>query len=145
MKLMITGHRKAKLAMYDNVRIEEVIKEELAKRDFFVGLSGMADGVDLWFASACIDLKMPLHCYIPFDSQDEYMSDKDKKFRQLLMAKSFQVYKRRNSVMVMDCESAIVVWDGNKGGTNNCFQQLLEHKKPVTWINPITCKVYNIS
>jgi hypothetical protein len=39
--------------------------------------------------------------------------------------------------MVEKCNYGIIVFDGNKGGTHNVFQQMVEKHKPFTWINPV--------
>lgn len=46
--------------------------------------------------------------------------------------------------MVEKADTGLVVWDGNKGGTHNVFQQLVEKKKPFVWINPVNEKFYEI-
>jgi hypothetical protein len=101
----------------------------------------MASGVDLWFCECCLTKGIPYLAYIPFEGQELLMSPEDAALRDTLINKSSKIKKIRNSAMVEDCEVAIVVWDGNKGGTHNCFQQLIEVKKDIWWINPVKEKV----
>jgi uncharacterized protein with von Willebrand factor type A (vWA) domain len=39
--------------------------------------------------------------------------------------------------LVEHCDIGIVIWDGNKGGTHNVLQQLVEKSKSFYWINPV--------
>lgn len=140
MKCLISGHRKSKLQSYDLDWIKEKITWSLldmAQYEHVIGLSGMADGIDLMFCEALLYLEMAYHCYIPFDGQDEYMSEEDKARRTSLIDNSYKVFTNtKNSKMVADADAGIIVWDGNKGGTHNVFQQMLENKKSFVWIEP---------
>lgn len=141
MKVMISGHRKSKLANYDidwiKEQIESVVLAWKADGVHVIGLSGMADGIDLIFCQILLDASFGYHAYIPFHEQDEYMSKEDKKWRRDLINKAYmEMYGVRNSTMIDNCDEAIVVWDGNKGGTHNCFQQLIECGKEFVWIEP---------
>lgn len=145
MNVLISGHRLSKLKNYNIDWIKSGIKEYLSKlsqNQFVMGYSGMADGIDLWFCEICIDLKIPYTCCIPFEEQDEYMSGSDKNLRKDLIQNAAKVIKCKNSIMVEKADFGLVVWDGNKGGTHNVFQQLLESKKSFYWLNPISEKVY---
>ena len=141
MKIMISGHRKEKLLNYDCEWIKAAIKNILAglkaEKGFIKGYSGMASGVDLWFCEICKELNMPYAACIPFEEQRETMEAEDRLLRDELIGLASEVLHVRNSYMVENCDSAIVVWDGNKGGTHNCFQQLVESKKDFWWVNPV--------
>jgi uncharacterized phage-like protein YoqJ len=73
------------------------------------------------------------------------MSTEDKARRDSIISKAWKVYSARNSQMVENADCGIIVWDGNKGGTHNVFQQMLEKKKPFYWIEPNNKKVINVS
>lgn len=141
MKIMISGHRKEKLLNYDCEWIKNAIREFLVnterEKGFIKGYSGMASGVDLWFCEICKELNMPYAACIPFEEQRETMEAEDRLLRDELIGSALEVLHVRNSYMVENCDSAIVVWDGNKGGTHNCFQQLVESKKDFWWVNPV--------
>jgi uncharacterized phage-like protein YoqJ len=62
--------------------------------------------------------------------------------REELLAGAVEIKKVKNSWMVEHCDTAIVVWDGNKGGTANVVQQLVEGKKNFYWINPVAKVVW---
>lgn len=141
MKVLISGHRESKLVNYDLEWIVKNINNIIYENPAIIGLSGMADGIDLLYCQLLIKYRRGYHCYIPFDKQDEYMSDSDKTWRQNLIKSSWGIKKAKNSQMVNDCDYGIIVWDGNKGGTHNVFQQMLEAKKSFWWIEPNNQKV----
>lgn len=148
MKLLITGHRRKKLEDngYDFIWIENSIGEILEEiKGFKISLicyAGMADGVDMMFCNMCNLLELPYIACIPFEGQDEYMNDADKLLRKQQIASAKEVKNVKNSWMVEHCDSGIVVWDGNKGGTHNVVQQLVEKKKNFYWINPVSKVVW---
>lgn len=146
MKLVVTGHRLKKLESYDlgfiQFAIDDSIRELKTNHGISLAYSGMADGVDLWFCQACQWNQIPYIACIPFESQDEYMSDEDKQLRTTLVESAASVKNVRNSWMVEQCDIGLVIFDGNKGGTHNVFQQLIEKKKPFYWINPVSEKIW---
>lgn len=143
---MVSGHRKSKLQNYSEDFIRLAISDIIGNliNHYPIGISGMADGVDLWFIEEFIDRNLNYWSYIPFEGQDEYMSDEDKILRTELIDRASRIRYVRNSLMIEDSDTAIVVWDGNKGGTHNVIQQLIENKKLFYWINPVKEKIYNI-
>lgn len=108
------------------------------------GLSGMASGVDLWFCDVLQEFNIPYAACIPFDDQEETMDDDSKVVRAGLIDSAASVLKIKNSIMVEKADAALIVFDGNKGGTYNVFQQLIERKKPMVWINPVGKKIWEL-
>jgi len=141
MKTLISGHRQHKLEKYSIGWITDAIESVVLLCPHLVGLSGMADGIDLIYCEILLKHGMGYQCYLPFEGQEDYMSAEDKVRRQGLIDKAWVTCKAKNSKMVEDCESGIIVWDGNKGGTHNVFQQMLENKKPFFWIEPHNQKI----
>lgn len=140
MKTLITGHRLFKLQQYDIPWIQGAIRDALDHTFLYTigyGLSGMADGVDLWFLIALRERNIPYSACIPFEEQAEYMSSEDQILRDELIAGASMKELIRNSAMVSRCDTGLVVWDANKGGTHNVFQQMIEARKPFVWINPV--------
>ena len=147
MKTLISGHRLHKLLQYDIDWIKVAIHCSL--RDTFLnrtgyGLSGMADGVDLWFLQDLVSNEIPYCACIPFEKQAEYMSEEDRDLRAQLIECADAVELIRNSAMVEKCDVGLIVWDGNKGGTHNVFQQMIEAHKSFVWINPAWESVHEI-
>ena len=149
MNLIITGHRKHKLENYDvpwiQAAMDQLVHELHRKNGYIQAYSGMASGIDLWFCMTCQneELEIPYIACIPFEEQAETMSEDDARLRQSLIDCAAVVMKVKNSWMVEKADMAIVVWDGNKGGTHNVLQQLIERKKPFYWINPVAKTVYD--
>jgi len=75
MKLMVTGHRPKDLGGYSNNPTQEWIRQELRRillkaqvrygTDLEI-ISGMALGVDTWWAEEALALGVPLLAYVPF-------------------------------------------------------------------------------
>ncbi len=145
MKVLITGHRRAKLVNYSADWIHAALYEtlaEMAENGYVRGYVGMADGVDLLFCQHCNMLSIPYVACVPFDEQDDYMSDSDKWVRKQMIDAAAEVRNVRNSWMLEEADMGIVVWDGNKGGTHDVVQQLIEKKKDFVWLNPVSQVVW---
>ena len=141
MRIAITGHREHKLIQngYDIEWITEAIEQILMEVHQFKPLcySGMADGIDLVFCSLCKELNLPYIACIPFEGQEDNMIMLNRVKRDQLISEAKEVKMVKNRWMVENCDVGIVVWDGNKGGTHNVTQQLVENKKNFYWINPV--------
>ena len=144
MRYVITGHRLHKLKNYDINWIKGSIEDIVQNDSSVISLaySGMASGVDLWFCESCLALDVPYIACIPFEEQSETMGDEEKAQREYLIGKAKEVKDVRNSFMVEHCDIGIVIWDGNKGGTHNVLQQLVEKNKCFYWINPVKMVVW---
>ena len=143
MKTLISGHRKSKLQNYDIGFIREAIYS--AVKDIpAIGLSGMADGVDLMFCEVLLEQGKGYHCYLPFVGQEKYMSCEDVARRESLIHQAWKVLHLRNSAMVERCNYGVIVWDGNKGGTHNVFQQMVETGKEFIWIDPVNERIIKV-
>jgi len=146
MKTLVTGHRLHKLEQYsiEWIRYTAIIYalQHTFLKDTTYGLSGMASGVDLWFCEELLYKKIPYSACIPFEGQEDTMDEQSASDRKLLIESAAQILKCRNSIMVEKADAALVVFDGNKGGTHNVFQQLIENKKPFVWINPVGRKIW---
>lgn len=141
MNIMISGHRKQKLLNYDCNWIKNAIRGLLVnterEKGFIKGYSGMASGIDLWFCEICKELNILYVACIPFEEQAQTMEVEDRILRDELIKSASEVQHVRNRFMIETCDAAIIVWDGNKGGTHNCLQQLIENKRDFWWINPV--------
>lgn len=146
MKTLITGHRRFKLTTYDEKwiqdSIDDILCDLLQQHGYVRGYAGMAGGVDLWFCQSCLTLGIPFVACIPFEEQAETMDTDEATLRARLISQASEVRQVKNSWMVEECDMAICVWDGNKGGTHNVVQQLVEKQKPFIWVNPVAQKVW---
>ena len=146
MRVLISGHRLHKLQGYNINWIKSAIEESLdywGTRGLAFGLSGMASGVDLWFCDICRAMEIPYIACPPFEEQYETMDAESAKHREICLANAIEIKKIRNSSMINLSDGGIIVWDGNKGGTHNVLQQMVEKQKSFTWINPVSEKVWN--
>ena len=95
-------------------------------------------GVDLWFCEALQCLKKPYIACVPFKEQEDTIAEEEQKIlRRDCLSNAKEIWDIRNSQIVEKCDAALVVFDGNKGGTHNVFQQLIEKQKPFIWLNPV--------
>ena len=156
MKVMITGHRPKRLGGYDeNNPVARRIKTELSMQLELLLLedpkieiiTGLAQGVDTWFAEIGIEKNIPICAYIPFTGQESRWPKKSQeKYREILakckVAKiispesSKNAFLQRNDAMVHDTDIAIAVWDGSSNsGTGYTIRRLNGIRKKVIVIN----------
>ncbi|MBA5867577.1 MAG: DUF1273 family protein [Nitrospira sp. CR1.3] len=159
LSIMVSGHRPGKLGGYTVNPIARHIRKELhdimakARHRFAscVGITGMAQGVDQWFAEVCRGLSIPYIAYIPFPGQERlWPSDAQEHYRQLVadasevrvgppvrtMLDIIAAFQRRNSEMVSGCHAAIAVWDGSSGGTADAVRTLTDLGRPLLRLDP---------
>ena len=143
MKVLITGHRLHKLAGYDHGWIKEALEIAISSMtSMSLGLSGMASGIDLWFCEICHKNGIPYVACPPFEEQSDTIPFEHRPLREWCLNQAADIWKIRNSQMTIKADAGIVVFDGNKGGTHNVFQQLIEYNKPFIWINPVGQKIW---
>ena len=133
-KVMVTGHRPQKLNRSAIPKIKLVlldrVKELHEQHNDLELITGMALGVDTWFAEVAIKLDIPLHAVLPFEGQDKRWKYRDRtKYRYILdntssiticnSAFSRQSYLDRNIAMVEMADECIAVWDGSTSGTGH--------------------------
>lgn len=166
-----TGHRPSKV---DNayelnhpkaLEIISLLKEKLkeltidkygvVQYDEIECISGMALGMDMYFAEAVLELRkeypqFKLIAAVPCtghslnwpkssqftharicDAADEYVLVTNAPFKPYLM----QV---RNEYMVNRADEIISLWDGTSGGTGNCINYALKQGKPILNLHPKT-------
>lgn len=141
-----SGHRPDKLGGYDPKiaqRIKELAINELQKYlspgilkkdEELIVISGMALGWDTALALAALELKIKLHCYIPFIGQEsKWPSDSRILYKMILKQAAlikccspgeYTVAKMhvRNKEMVDSCDLLLVLFDGTSGGTSACIK-----------------------
>lgn len=152
MKLMITGHRPNKLGGYgmDSAVVESIdveLRKIVSALDpaADVAICGMAQGVDQMFAEICMEFRIPVHAYVPFEGQESrWPTQAVTKYRSLLHRcvdvtvcsdhPLMSAFLLRNAMMVRDSDSAIAVWDGSRGGTANTVDMINIRDIPLTMI-----------
>lgn len=158
--IMVTGHRPNKLPGGYNLEspanklLEESLYKILRKAQPTSVITGMALGVDQIFLKAAIRVKAEqpkLHIIaaIPCKGQESlWPKESQTIYNELLThcdtvkilsdAYTLQCMHTRNQWMVDHCTSAIAVYDGTSGGTQNAVNKLITVKKTVLIIHPQT-------
>lgn len=163
-KVAITGHRPHKLIGGYNVnhasnkelkeRLKSILKEIAQNEPAILGISGMALGVDTYFAESVLDLKELepkkyfLECAIPFEGQEGkwFKADQDWYHTILSFADTKTIVSKgtyhprlmqiRNEYMVDNCDVLIAVWDGKpNGGTYQAIQYAEKLNKTIIYVN----------
>lgn len=153
MKIAVTGHRPHKLGGYSpsnplKKRIKEVMAKiiDLLKPEEVI--SGMALGVDQWWAEVALESGVPVYAAVPFVGQESRWPDSSKEHYRVLMQAATRVkvvceggysaakMQKRNEWMVDHADVILAIWDGSKGGTGNCVAYAQKQKKPLLIWNP---------
>lgn len=166
----VTGHRpKSHWGTYDETdpRIQKV-KQALAHlvatlqaQDGYTRfITGMAIGVDTWFAEAVLQVKdygrdIELIAAVPFEGQEQaWPSSTQKRYHSILdrcddvqvidefvdhqLGPGYHPAKMqlRNEWMVDHSSLTIAVWNGNDGGTGNCVAYAKRRNNQLIVIDP---------
>ncbi len=140
-RVMVTGHRPQHLTEGETVFAQtELLRLARKLRDghgMDTAISGMALGADTWWAESAIATAVALAAYIPFESQPDRWSAKDRAQWQWLRAKAAEekiiapgysvgALHARNDAMIRDSDLAIAVWKPSKtsGGTASAVKKL---------------------
>ena len=156
LKYMITGHRPQGLGGFRDNPIQERCKEwidekirEIVKADpnpQFI--SGMAIGVDTWWAEAALRKGLDVLAYVPFEGQEGRWPPRvQKRYHQILELAEVRYvcdpgyagWKmfRRNEAMIEDADRCFAIWNGKRqGGTYQCIEHILKAGKPLETFNP---------
>jgi len=157
--VMVTGHRpnvftsKTKsFALEEMRRIASKLKNDYGMQE---AITGMALGVDTWWAQINLELGVPIAAYIPFEAQinkwpqenvDEWKRIRSLASREIVVADHFSVRNlhARNDAMIKDSDLAVAVWDSEKtfGGTYSAVQKILKKGLPVVIIDIHQMKTY---
>ena len=155
-RVMVTGHRPNKLGGYGasptQQRVRAWLREQLntyrARRYDLIAISGMALGVDQWFAWEANGLGIPFDAYVPCDGQDSLWPTTSRtSYRELLWRARTVVQvspgpftpekmQRRNEAMVQAAHAHLAVWNGSRGGTMNCIKYMRSIGVEPTIFNP---------
>jgi uncharacterized phage-like protein YoqJ len=153
--IAVTGHRPDKLGGYNEsnpiaVAVKRHMKEYLGKfnPEETMVISGMALGVDQWWAETAIELGIPFIAAIPFfDMEHQWPQSSKDRFNRILKCASDVTYickpgyeawkmQERNKWMVNYCDELVAYWNGSAGGTANCVQYAQQIGKIATIFDP---------
>lgn len=142
MIISFTGHRPNKIVGIED-NIFHAIKKLLIDKKPEICIVGMAQGVDIIAAKACIDLNIEFIAAVPFPNQwsslgynelVDYNNVITKASLIVEVCKSYEgvwVFQKRNEWMVDNSDITAAVWNGTKGGTANCVKYALKKNKTV--------------
>lgn len=160
--IMVTGHRPDKLPGGYNLEspanklLEESLYRILRKAQPTSVITGMALGVDQIFLTAALRLRQTQELHIiaavpclgqeriwPIKAQGIYAAMLDKCDTVKILSKEYtrNCMCERNQWMVDKCTSAIAVYDGSAGGTQDAVNKLKTAKKNILVIHPQTGKL----
>lgn len=144
-----TGHRPEKLKMPEQAvkaALEREIREAI-QDGYYVFISGMARGVDIWSAEIVLALKgeygdVKLICAVPYDGFElRWARDWQERYRHILQHADYvrilrdsytpSVFQYRNMWMVNHSARLIAVYNGEAGGTRNTIQYAKEKGRDV--------------
>ncbi len=165
--MSVTGHRPKDLFGYDEhiegtqwilATLRSLVEAFMARSSETVFVSGMALGVDQWWAEAAQSCGGRLHCYVPFAGQELAWKDPAARARyrhigrraeqvhytrgeDQLRERSFSEVRElllaRNDDMVSVADVVVAVWSGKRsGGTYHCLRSALRAGKRVLWVDP---------
>jgi uncharacterized phage-like protein YoqJ len=116
--------------------------------------SGMALGYDTWCSKICLKLDIPFVAAVPFKGQEVVWNEESKKeYNELLdlaeevvfvSSPGYSAWKmmKRNKFMVDNSDIVIACFDGNNGGTKNCFEYAKLKGKKIFLINSLERKIH---
>ena len=153
--VMKAKDRPDKLGGYDEtnpiaVAVKKHLRLFLSENKPAIAISGMALGVDQWYAEACIELGIPFTAAIPFELMEaKWPRASQERFSVILQKAKDVVYvsgpgyepwkmQVRNKWMVDNCTELLAVWNGSTVGTNNCLQYAKSINRLTTIIDPRT-------
>lgn len=136
-RVCFTGHRPEKIITPEHV-IKEKLKEEIIKainEGYFVFISGMARGVDIWAAEIVLHLRsngyeIKLICAVPYEGFEKNWNNKwQKRYHKVIAEADFikcispcysqNCFQARNEWMVNHSTKIIAVYNGKRSGTQN--------------------------
>lgn len=151
----VTGHRPNKFrGGYDwfgevPIAVRSRLMAELKRLCPRFCISGMALGVDQWFAAVSQGLGIPTVAAVPCDGQDRLWPAESQTLYRELLAHCSAVYTvrpgeyaawkmlERDKWMVDRCNVLIAVWNGDtSGGTYHTYQYAGSIGKSIIRINP---------
>lgn len=128
-----TGHRPDKVGGFEGP-VREWLRKQLVDLQPAAAISGVARGVDSWAAAECFNLGIPFTAAVPFEGQEGLWMLPDRIQYSWLLSKARDIvyvskppsanwkYAVRNQWMVDRCTHLLAVYDGSRGGTQNCWK-----------------------
>lgn len=147
--VMVTGHRPQHLPAGSERWVRAELARVMGLLDPVHCLSGLAVGVDTFWAQEALRQGRGLVSYVPFPeqsrrwdraSQAEWRRLVDHSQEVVTVADSFQMwaFPERNRLMVTRAPIAVAVWDGKPtGGTADAVERIQGMGRTLVRINPL--------
>ena len=151
-RVCFTGHRPEKLSEAESVvrtKLEDAIRSSV-EDGYFVFISGMARGVDIWAAEIVLKERehnsaIKLICASPYKGfEGSWSSDWQKRYNDIMNAADLVrficpgysriCFQIRNEWMVDHSARVIAVYNGEKGGTRNTIKYAKKHNVDIIMI-----------
>jgi uncharacterized phage-like protein YoqJ len=162
-----TGHRPDKLYGYDPFsegntnmlyKLRAIIEKFITDKGITTFITGMALGIDMWAGRIVLALRekyphIKLICAIPCAKQwSKWNDDSRKEWDEItnnadeIIFVSEELYtpwcmQKRNEWMVNHVKYVLSVWNGTKGGTENCIIYAKKNDRTIINLHPKTLKV----
>jgi uncharacterized phage-like protein YoqJ len=148
LRVAVTGHRPQHLNAEDGFWIQDEFERLMVKLSPSVAISGMALGADTWWAETALNLRVPLHAYVPFLGQDSRWRASDREFYRDLLERATEViivcpeygpgaFELRNRAMVDNCDLLVAAWNGKRsGGTFNAVRYAEKIGRRIVHVDP---------
>jgi len=161
LRVMVTGHRPDKIGgwtpgnpteVWVRGALQSTLETLLRRRPEpgeLVVVSGMALGVDQWWAEEAMVLDIPVHAAVPFKGQeDQWPEHKQRHYHELLARcerveyisdPGYEPWKMatRNFWMIDYTGLVVAVWNGSSGGTRNTVDEVLKRGQSFIHIDPV--------
>lgn len=152
-KVMVTGHRPTAFTADEAQWAKDQIHTTLKRLKKFHGaqeaISGMALGVDTWWAQSALSLDFELASYVPFEAQSkdwteeetlEWLRLRGLAKREVILSDSYSVrmFHARNDAMLRDSDLTVGVLksDTTRGGSYSTVAKARKQNKPLILIDP---------
>jgi uncharacterized phage-like protein YoqJ len=143
-KLMVTGHQTVANEQFVKTELKKVIDRFKAAFTIEVAISGMARGVDTWFAEEIKHQGLNLDCYLAYPGQGKSWIEQNQKVvnQTKIVSEEYSksCWRTRDQAMVNNADWAIVVFDSNRedSGTGRTKQMLEKAGKRFVLIDVTT-------
>jgi len=147
MKIAATGHRPPRLGGYKpcqwHTNIKNDMREVLLSYEDVTVISGMALGIDQWWAEAALELGIPVIAAMPFKGMGGNWPPASREILKKLLDKcqevcyikdeySNEAYLERDRWMVDNCDALVAYYDGKgNSGTKYTIDYAEQQGKPV--------------